>query len=177
MRQTWEQSEWCLSVWLLLTTLLLCAAADCLVGQLLSRLTASRTWHGGARNRLALGAHGIAVTFTDAATAGPCFAGLTGEEQTVSYAAVAIECMRQVSVLTCLGLPSGPTQSEILKRKRLVVVWVRHNQGCAGSSGKTFLLSIFFFLMTVRMYMSWHQWCKPFFAVSQLDWSVFARQS
>lgn len=75
------------SAWLLLTTRLVCAAADCLVDQLLSRLMAGGTWHRGALDRVTLGTHGMTVAFTHVATAGPCLTGLMGEKPTVSHTA------------------------------------------------------------------------------------------
>lgn len=102
---------------------MVCAAAVCLADQPLSKLTAGGTWHRGALNRLTVGSHGTTVTFADFAAAGPCLTRLMGEKQTVSHTAhvqyTHTECMWQVSVLTFLGPPSGPTQSEILNRKSI----------------------------------------------------------
>lgn len=78
----WMKSV-CVTVLLLLTTRLVCAAAVTLVDQLLSRLTAGGSWLRGALNRLTLGTHGSAVAFTDVATAGPRLTGLMGEKQTL----------------------------------------------------------------------------------------------
>ncbi len=65
-----------------LTTCLCCAAALCLVDQLLARLAAVEVWFGWALNRQTLGAHGILVTCTVVAVSYPCLANLVKREGT-----------------------------------------------------------------------------------------------
>lgn len=110
----------CVCVWLLLTARLVCAAAVGLVDQLLSRLTAGGTWHGGTLDRVTLGTHGTAVAFTDAATAGPRLTGLMGEKQTVRNTVhVHRECVCVPGISSYLfGTPIRPNTIWNFKQKQ-----------------------------------------------------------
>lgn len=87
-----------------LTTWLRCAAVFCLVDQLLPRLAAVGARHLRALNRLTLDAHGILVTHTFVAIAGPCVTRLVKRKNRFRHTAQAL--LVQMHVLYVPGISS-----------------------------------------------------------------------